>query len=155
MDGRSARIETAVDAGAAAMFAAAAIYALHAVAAGSAMVAALGGGTSFALVFAGLRKVEPRRPPLGSASPTPVAVLLEEADRALAQPKAADDALVLDDILAKLAPDSRVVRLFDPAATPTPGQLRASIDRHLDGGPQPDASRSLHDALAELRRSLN
>ena len=69
---------------------------------------------------------------------------------------AADDALVLDDILAELAPDSRVVRLFDPAAMPTAGQLKARIDRHLAGESSvaPDASAALHEALAELRRSL-
>lgn len=70
----------------------------------------------------------------------------------------ADDALVLDDILAELGPDSRVVRLFDPSAMPTAGQLKARIDRHLAGEPSrvspPDASAALHEALAELRRSL-
>jgi len=48
---------------------------------------------------------------------------------------------VLDDILAALNPDSRVVRLFERDAIPT--------------SPVPDASQALHDALAELRRSLN
>lgn len=70
---------------------------------------------------------------------------------------AREEALVLDDILAEAGPDSRVVRLFDPAAMPTPGQLNARIREHLGGqerrGPA-DASQALHDALAELRRSL-
>jgi hypothetical protein len=69
-----------------------------------------------------------------------------------------DDDLVLDDVLAELGPDSRVVRLFDRKAMPTPGQLKARIDDHLDQGAQPaalsDASQALSDALAELRRSL-
>ena len=73
-------------------------------------------------------------------------------------PRPADDPLVLDDILAELGPDSRVVRLFDPAAMPTAGQLKARIDRHLATGTSaaspPDASDALHEALAELRRSL-
>lgn len=73
-------------------------------------------------------------------------------------PPPADDALVLDDILAELGPNSRVVRLFDPAAMPTAGQLKARIDRHLAGesavASPPDASAALHEALAELRRSL-
>ena len=66
--------------------------------------------------------------------------------------------LVLDDILAQLGPNSRVVRLFDKSAMPTPGHLKARIDDHLQqenshfGGP--DASQALSDALAELRRSL-
>ena len=51
-------------------------------------------------------------------------------------------------------------------AMPTPGQLQARIDRHLDGGPShgsppdasrdlPDASQDLYAALAELRRELS
>jgi hypothetical protein len=69
------------------------------------------------------------------------------------------DELMLDDILAELGPDSRVVRLFDPNAIPTPGQLNDRIARHIREGSSPapappDASQALHDALAELRRSL-
>lgn len=79
---------------------------------------------------------------------------LPEAD----SERAAEDALVLDDILAEIGPDSRVVRLFDPAAMPTPGQLQARIDRHLDEddavAPLADASQALYEALDELRRSL-
>lgn len=66
--------------------------------------------------------------------------------------------LMLDDILAELGPDSRVVRLFDPKAMPTPAELKTRIDHHLGRGPPPvplsDASQALSDALAELRRSL-
>ena len=66
--------------------------------------------------------------------------------------------LMLDDILAELGPDSRVVRLFDPAAMPTAGQLNARIEQHLHGTPSPaapaDASQALYDALSELKRSL-
>jgi len=69
--------------------------------------------------------------------------------------------LVLDDVLAELRPDSRVVQLFDPARMPTAGELKSRIDRHLRQGrgaapqePQPDASQALYDALADLRRSL-
>jgi hypothetical protein len=68
------------------------------------------------------------------------------------------DALVLDDILAEIGPDSRVVRLFDRSAMPTPAQLRSRIDRHRGqaaaAANAPDASQALSDALAELRRSL-
>ena len=63
--------------------------------------------------------------------------------------------LVLDDILAEIDDDSRVVRLFDPSPMPTPAQLKDRIDRHLDETPAPpDASQALFEALAELRRSL-
>lgn len=67
-----------------------------------------------------------------------------------------EDALLLDDILADLAPNSRVVRLFDPAAMPTAGELQSRIDRHLEGSTAhtADAAQALNDALAELRRSL-
>ena len=68
------------------------------------------------------------------------------------------EALVLDDILAEIGPDSRVVRLFDRSAMPTPGQLRSRIDRHRGQAAapasNPDASQALSNALAELRRSL-
>jgi hypothetical protein len=76
--------------------------------------------------------------------------------------------LVLDDILAEIGSDARVVRLFDrnamPAPALTPGQLQSRIADHLaDGGPLSapynppatnDASQALSAALAELRRSL-
>jgi len=83
-------------------------------------------------------------------------LLLTEADRI--DTSAGDDELVLDDILADLGDDSRVVRLFDASAMPTPGQLRARVDRHLGqtraASDAPDASAALHEALAELRLSL-
>lgn len=82
-------------------------------------------------------------------------LLLTEADQ-LSQP--ASRPLVLDDILAELGPESRVVTLFDPKAMPTPAQLKTRIDDHLGRGTPPvplsDASQALSDALAELRRSL-
>ena len=85
-------------------------------------------------------------------------LVLTDADR-LRPAQAAADELVLDDILAELGPDSRVVRLFDRAAMPTPGQLSARIEGHLRGGSSPtpaapDASAALYEALTELRRSL-
>jgi len=74
-------------------------------------------------------------------------------------PVAEEEPLLLDDVLAEMGPDSRVVRLFDRKAMPTPGQLRSRIDRHLDDHRAPeadaqDASQALLDALAELRQSL-
>ena len=89
----------------------------------------------------------------------PEELLLTEDDR-LDNPGAqAPEPLELQDVLAQINADSRVVRLFDPSAMPTPGQLKASIDRHLDSDEERahigDASEALHDALAELRRSLH
>lgn len=83
-------------------------------------------------------------------------LLLTKADRLNGQVH--DDPLVLDDILAQIGPEARVVRLFDRKAMPTPGQLKSRIDRHLGQGSSPaapsDASQALSEALAELRRSL-
>lgn len=85
-------------------------------------------------------------------------LLLTDADRVEAAPATVCEPLVLDDILAQIGADARVVRLFDPSAMPSPGELKARIDHHLDGGSppeaSPDASQALHDALSELRRSL-
>ena len=80
-------------------------------------------------------------------------LLLTDADRV-------DAPLVLDDILAEMGPQSRVVRLFDrkAMASPSPGELQARIAYHLDDGAArtapSDASQALSAALAELRRSL-
>jgi hypothetical protein len=84
-------------------------------------------------------------------------LLLTEADR-LHPPAPRAGELVLEDILAELDPDSRVVRLFDSAAMPTPGQLNTRIEQHLRDEPTSaapgDASEALYEALNELRRSL-
>jgi hypothetical protein len=52
----------------------------------------------------------------------------------------------------------RVVHLFDPAAMPTPEEMISRIDRHLEGhtsaAQSADAAQALHEALAELRRSI-
>jgi len=83
---------------------------------------------------------------------------LTDSDRLHPTEREAPDELMLEDILAELGPESRVVRLFDPAAMPTPAQLNVRIERHLgeESAPTapPDASQALYDALAELRRSL-
>jgi hypothetical protein len=85
-------------------------------------------------------------------------LLLTDSDRLHPSERDAPEELVLEDILAELGPESRVVRLFDPAAMPTPAQVKARIERHLgeESAPTapPDASQALYDALAELRRSL-
>lgn len=79
-----------------------------------------------------------------------------------------DDELLLDDPIAPLAPDSRVVRLFEreqPEPLPEPGELVLRIADYLETGraarppaetepTRPDASAALHAALADIRRSL-
>ena len=84
-------------------------------------------------------------------APEPTIVEPEQAVAPLAE-----EPLVLEDVL-EVEPDSRVIRMFDRTAMPTPGQLNDRIERHLEGGAPPapqDASQALHEALAELRRSL-
>ena len=158
------RIETGVDAVAAAVLAVAAGYC--ALRLSLDVAPAMGvAGLCLCAWFALLRSVRPTGGRFGIGDfavaevPAPPEELrLTEADRIPDELPARTDELLLDDVLAQLGPDSRVVRLFDRAAMPTPGELRARIDRHLDHGRDsagtPDASQALHDALAELRRSL-
>ena len=84
-------------------------------------------------------------------------LVLTDADRLPLNSVSITEPLVLDDVLAAVGADARVVRLFDRKAMPTPGQLSSSIERHLDraaSSGHPDAAQALSDALSELRRSL-
>jgi hypothetical protein len=163
-DRRAARIEHVLDAVAAAIFAIAASYCAVRMSLGGGAVASIT-GLSLCGAFALLRAVHQTGRfrlaefALAEVPDQPGELLLTEADRLLPDDPEQSPELLLDDVLAQLGPDSRVVRLFDPAAMPTPGELRARIDRHLDSSnarpaPHPDASQALHEALAELRRSL-
>lgn len=180
MGERSAeRIEAAVDRIAAALFALAAGYVAY-LWGGAFEIPALVAAVSVSLVAYGaavllLRKVPARQPGFAIAnfehSALPefepqleellltqwTELLLTDADRVGPPPVNQADVLVLDDILAEIGPGARVVRLFDPGSMPTPGQLKSRIDSHLhrqDAAAFPDASQALHEALAELRRSL-
>ena|SRR5438477_1180282 len=164
------RIETNMERAAAALFAAAVGYAIYLWLRGGVLQPALGayGGGASALAFLLCSRVftAARRKP---HFPVPVfdlrevetfesgdELLLTDADRLRPVP-GQEEPLVLDDILAEIGPDARVVRLFDRRAMPTPGQLQSRIDSHLEQGSAaaaPDASQALSDALAELRRSL-
>jgi hypothetical protein len=64
------------------------------------------------------------------------------------------EALLLDDILASMGPDSRVVRLFAPDQMPTAGQLKERIDQHIGGVQDSEAADALHQALADIRKAL-
>jgi len=128
---------------------------------------AVGGaaGSAFVIALLALRSIgsSNRDFPLTHFAPAEMVfeeldeLLLTDADR-VDQDNSAEGELVLDDILANLGEDSRVVRLFDASAMPTPGQLRAQVDRHLGqaraANEAADASAALHEALAELRSSL-
>ncbi len=153
-----------MDAAAAAVFAAATAYAASSLfglaAAPSALIA-------FLPVFVLLRQVAADVDGFPSASFQFPELWFEEqgayelrltADMVLGTAAADPNELILDDVLAQLGPDSRVVRLFDPAQMFTPGELKASIDEHLaasrSASNAPDATQALSDALAQLRRSL-
>lgn len=149
-----ARVEAAVDTVAAAILGgAAALATFHAGGVGASLAA---GCAAFGLAFAGLRRIAPgtRVFTVGHFAPVeiePGELVLTEADIDLASAP-----LLLDDELPPPDPDSRVVQLFDPAAMPSPAELKSRSDRHL-AGPQPalaDSSRELFGALEDLRRSL-
>jgi hypothetical protein len=159
------RIESGVCASAAALFAAAAGFALYRWLAPSmvqpqlGILAGVGMVAAFLPCWKLLRLVDRRESGFhiphidlsGALTSSPAELVLTDADRL-------DDVLLLDDVVASIGPDSRVVRLFDPTAMPTPGQLKARIDRHLDRAPldsaTPDDSQALFDALSELRLGL-
>jgi hypothetical protein len=166
------KIEQATMTSAAAVFAAAigfaAFSSLATVVPGLAVTALVmgAGAVAYLLCRAALARVGSNEPQFLLPEFDPCAVkseppdVLELAEAEILQsvpPTAAEDgALELDDILHELAPDARVVRLFDPAKMPTPAELKSRIDRHLKAGSNssPDASQALVEALTELRRSL-
>ena len=166
-------VEKSLDRLAAAALAAACAYAAYAwfdATAGDPLAAAetaAAGLLAYVAAARGLSAVQPKMPRLPvpifdvrEVEPYDEAVhsLPEAPEPPAAQPPepAPADALLLDDILAELSPDSRVVRLFDPAAMPTAGEMQSRVDRHLEesAARNADASQALHDALAELRRSF-
>lgn len=167
MDTRIAqRIEGVASVAAAAIFAVAVAFAVSRVTDSPVTV---GAGAAAALFSALqiLRSIAPNDCELSLTPFEPAELVIEESDELLltdadrvdhAQSRDVEDVLVLDDILTELGDESRVVRLFDASTMPSPGQLKARIDRHLDRthsqGAPPDASEALHEALAELRRSL-
>jgi hypothetical protein len=145
MDSNAANpLERMIDAAAAAIFAGATGFACVRLSLG--FHPAIASGAAFIAAFAALRCVPrgERRRPLPRFEIEPMALI---------EP----DELLLDDILAELSPDARVVRLFDAAQVPTAGELHANIDRHLRANSRdepPDAAQALSDALRDLRRSL-
>jgi hypothetical protein len=174
------RVEAAVDHVAAAVLGAAVAYAVYRLVGARvqpqqlAAATAIGATLAYVLTATALRNVQAQRPrfevPVFRMADLElvedeelllteqVELVLTDADRLRPAHLPTAEELLLDDILAELGPQSRVVRLFDPAAMPTPGQLKSRIEQHLHGGtpgsPSPDASKALYDALAELRRSL-
>jgi len=159
------RLESGVDFAAAAILAAAAAYAMLRLG-WSPVVAGVVGSAMLLASLRILTSISAGSPtftfasfdtaPLPEAADLDELVLTDEDRLEAGDPTEHVDELVLDDVLAKLEDLSRVVRLFDASAMPSPGELKSRIDRHLDGAssPPPDASQALHDALSELRRNL-
>lgn len=126
---------------------------------------ALAGAATLGLCWMGLSWVDarPQEFPAGMFDLGVLAPSRSKSDLVLADAERIDDALLLEDVLADVGPDSRVTRLFDPQTMPTPGQLKARIDHHLDRDPDretphspaPDDSQALLDALADLRRGFS
>ena len=158
MDERTIRrAETALDLGAAGAFGLAAAWSAAQLAVAP-LFASAAGVLAYAVAFAALRQVQPAPQALAiprfEAVPLDVPAELILTDEERVSPDAHE--LLLDDILPPADPGSRVVRLFDVSAMPTPGELKTHIDRHLAASQSapPDASQALFEALAQLRSSL-
>lgn len=134
------RAEWAMDVVAAAIFAGAASFATWAVAldAGRATVLI---AAAFAVAYFGLRQISAGERPFALA-----AFPLEPFEPTHEAQGEATGELILEDMLATVSPDARVVQLFGSSQ----GQLGSSHSRTAP----PDASQALSDALAELRRSM-
>ena len=133
------RAEQAVELAAAAIFSAAVGYALWAAELDVCMAAAVAAATCAAVKF-GLGQVTPE------AKPYPLPAFAPAAIESIPTAQGgADDELVLEDKLAEIGPDARVVRLFGPSQ---------SHQSNHPGQVPPDASQALSEALAELRRQL-
>lgn len=163
MDERSAqRIEAGVDAVAAGVLGCAVSFALARL--GSPALGAAVGVPVSLLSFRALRRVEPRPRAFALASFGPLELPKKPGELLLTEVldvgealEQVEQALVLEDALPAIAPDSRVVRLFDRAAMPSAAELRSRVDRRLRDarrqGPADDSD-ALYAALDELRRSL-
>ncbi|MBV9527781.1 hypothetical protein [Sphingomonas sp.] len=173
-DGGAERIERVVDGAAAAVLAASSAWCAVILSRGpieAVMIAGVALGAGLLLLravrpeerhFALRDFVSPDAPECEGDHGAFAGAELSEGEHDIAESDAGAE-LLLDDVLAEITPNSRVVRLFDAAAMPTPAELRARIERHLGSGRAPvapldaagpDASEALHEALAELRRSL-
>src|SRR5687767_4058870 len=77
--------------------------------------AAVAASLAFLAAYAVLKRIgsEPAALPLGVFAAAEI------------EPEAGREALLLDDVLASIGPESRVVRMFAPDQAPTAGQLQA------------------------------
>jgi hypothetical protein len=134
------RAEWAVDVVAAAIFAGAVGFATWAVALDAGQATAFI-AAAFLVSYVGLRRVS-----AGERDYALPAFPLETFEpRPEAQGEATGE-LILQDMLAKVTPQDRVVRLF--------GASQSHLHSNHSKPAPPDASQALSDALSELRRSL-
>lgn len=156
------RIEKNVDRGASAVFGLACGFAAYAWFAAQAQGSVLAVETAAASVLAYVLSFrilssvqpQPRRMPVPVFDVREVEPM-EPAELQLSEPTearlpTAPEPLLLEDELPQAEADSRVVRLFDPAAMPAATQA----DAQISAAQSADAAQALHDALAELRRSI-
>ena len=106
--------------------------------------AAVAASVAFLAAYSVLRSIGGEPIPLPMSEFAPAEVHIEPEP----------EALLLDDILASMAPESRVVRLFAPDQMPTAGQLQERIARHVGAEHDSDAADALHQALADIRKAL-
>jgi len=154
-----------IDVAAAGLLAAACAYAGTRL--GSPVIGVGGGSAAMLLALIGLRLVTPER----RRFRLPALAHQPEFQVAPDVPKPVEpEALILDDVLDAVGPDSRVVRLFAQTPLPTAGELvqririhQGGLQDHAEPHSQPvaqviplpvDASAALREALADLRRSL-
>lgn len=142
------RIEAGVDLAASAIYAGATGVALTWLGASGTYVA-VAGMTAFGWCVYGLRDVKPHRASFALDAFSPQSIEPVSPNRDRESGEAGADALILDDVLEAIGPDSRVVRLFDRDSMPvaSPGET----DRR---SAPPDDSQALAEALAQLRRAL-
>lgn len=106
--------------------------------------AAVAASLAFLAAYAALKRIgdEPAALPLSIFAASDI------------EPQPAPEALLLDDVLGRIGPESRVVRMFAPDQVPTASQLQAPSDCYTGSACAEDAADALHQALADIRRAL-
>lgn len=159
--GQTSGMVRMVDAGSASLFAGAAGYsalllASPAAAAAAAAIAFVGAHQALGRIDRQPRFALPDFAVSTVEAEEDALLLTELTELLLTETVATGDELLLDDPLDQPAPDSRVIRLFDPRTLPTAGDLHDRIERHLQRPSlaYPDATLELHEALSALKNSL-
>lgn len=104
---------------------------------------------AFVLSWCALRRLG-STPPKYAMPPFDASEWTADPDAAIGVelPQPPEEELLLDEVLLRPNPESRVVQLFEPVAAIPEGRDGPPVSR------EPDASQLLHEALDALRRSL-